>query len=104
MLYIEARTRHPGLGLGVAVATICLSYVALFWGVLDCQTENTTHTPAACTLVPGPGSSSGFLVPAFLSLWIFLFSLTPLSPRALVVLGGLVVTFYVGLLLSLFVT
>jgi hypothetical protein len=43
-------------------------------------------------------------VPAFLSLAIFLFSLTPLPPRALVVLGALVAAFYVGWLLSIMAT
>jgi hypothetical protein len=44
------------------------------------------------------------LVPAFLSFAIFLFSLTPLPPRVLVVLGGLVVGFYVAWFISVAVT
>jgi hypothetical protein len=102
-LYIEARRRHPGLGLGVALATLFLSYVALFWGELGCKAENSTHTPSTCSLVPRYPSVFPF-VPAFLSLAIFLFSLTPLPPRALVVVGGLVTTFYVGWFLSLMMT
>ena len=102
-LPIEARRRHPGLGLGVALATLCVSYVALFWGGLGCNAENTTHTPATCSLIPRYPSVFPF-VPAFLSLAIFLFSFTPVPPRVLVVSGGLVATFYVGWLLSLMLT
>jgi hypothetical protein len=102
-LHIEGRRRHPGLGLGVALATLCLSYVALFWGQVGCNAENSTHTPATCSLIPRGPSVFPF-VPAFLSLAIFLFSLTPLPPRVLVVGGGLVATFYVGWLLSLMMT
>jgi hypothetical protein len=102
-LDIEAARRHPGLGLGVALATLFLSYIALFWGKLGCNAENSTHTAATCSLIPRYPSVFPF-VPAFLSLAIFLFSLTPLPPKALVVLGGLVSTFYLGWLLSLMVT
>ena len=79
-----------------------MSYLALIWGGLGCNAENT-HTPATCSLIPRYPSVFPF-VPAFLSLTIFLFSLTPLPPRVLAVLGGLVATFYVGLLLSLMMT
>jgi len=87
----------------VALATLFLSYFALVWGGLGCNAENTTHTPATCSLIPRYPSVFPF-VPAFLSLAIFLFSLTPLPPRLLVVLGGLVAAFYVGWLLSVAVT
>jgi hypothetical protein len=87
----------------VALATLCLSYVALFWAALGCNAENTSRTPATCSLIPRYPSVFPF-VPAFLSLAIFLFGLTPLPPRVLVVLGGLVVAFYVGWLLSVMVT
>lgn len=87
----------------MAVTTLCVSYVALFWGGLGCNAENTTHTPATCSLIPRYPSVFPF-VPAFLSLAIFLFSLTPLPPRALVVLGALVAAFYVGWLLSIMAT
>jgi len=79
----------------VALATLFLSYVALIWGGLGCNAENTAHTPATCSLIPRDPSVFPF-VPAFLSLAIFLFSLTPLPPRVLVGLGGLVATFYVA--------
>jgi len=102
-LHIEARRRHPGLGLGVAIATLFLSYVALFWGALGCNAENTIHTPATCTLIPHYPSVFPF-IPAFLSLAIFLFSFTPLPPKVLKALGGLVAAFYVGWLLSVMVT
>jgi hypothetical protein len=91
------------VGLGVALATLFLSYVALFWGGLGCNAENTSHTPATCTLIPRYPSVFPF-VPAYLSLAIFLFGLTPLPARVLVILGGLVATFYVGWLISVALT
>jgi hypothetical protein len=101
---MEQRRRQPGVGIGVALATLFLSYVALFWGEgLGCNAENTSHTPATCTLIPRHPSVFPF-IPVYLSLAIFLFSLTPLPSRVLVVLGGLVATFYVGWLISVTVT
>lgn len=87
----------------MALATLFVSYVALFWGGLGCNAENTPHTPATCSLIPRYPSVFPFL-PAFLSLAIFLTSLTPLPPRVLAALGGLVATFYVGWLVSVAVT
>jgi hypothetical protein len=59
------------------------------------------------TVTASPSASASSLalsvfpfVPAYLSLAIFLFSLTTLPPRVFVALGGLVAAFYVGWLIS----
>ena len=87
----------------MALATLFLSYAALVFGGLGCNEENTTHTPSTCALIPRDPSVFPF-VPAYLSLAIFLFSLTPVPPRVLKVLGGLVAAFYVGWTLFVMVT
>ena len=70
---------------------------------MGCNAENTTDTPATCALIPRYPSVFPF-VPAFLSPAIFLFGFTPLPRKVLVVVGGLVVAFYVAWLFSLAVT
>lgn len=79
-LRIEGRRRYPALGLGVGLATLFLCYVAFFFGQTRCDAEHNPHHPATCTL---DGNQPTVLMPvaAFLSLAIFLFSLTTLSSR-----------------------
>ena len=90
------------MGLGVGLATLLLCYVAFFFGQTRCDAENT-HYPATCTL---NGNQPTVLVPvaAFLSLAIFLFSLTAIPPRLLVVLAALVTALYVAWAFSVWVT
>ena len=94
-LRIEGRRRHLALGLGVGLATLFLCYVAFFFGQTRCDAEHNPHHPATCTL---DGNQPTVLMPvaAFLSLAIFLFSLTTLPPKVLVLLAGLVGALYVG--------
>lgn len=94
-LPIDGRRWHPALGLGVALATLCLSSVAFFFGLAGCRAENDPHHPAACAPSDHHPGALMFLA-AFLSLAIFLFGLTSLRPRVLKVLGGSVVACYVG--------
>ena len=83
------------LGLGVALATLCLCCVAFFFVLAGCRAENDPHHPTACTPSDHhPGAS--IFVAAFVSLAIFLFSLTSIPPRVLKALGGLIVACYVG--------
>jgi hypothetical protein len=83
--------------------TLCLSSVAFFFGLAGCRKENDPHYPATCA--PGDHHPDAFMfVAAFFSLAIFLFSLTPLPPRVLKVLGGLVTACYVGWAFSVAVT
>ena len=85
------------------MATLFLCYVAFFFGQTRCDAENNPHHPATCTL---NGSQPTVLVPvaAFLSLAIFLFSLTALPRKVLVAFAGLVGVLYVGWAFSVWVT
>jgi hypothetical protein len=83
------------LGLGVALATLCVCSVAFFFGLAGCRAENNPHHPAACT--PSDHHPGAFMfVAGFVSLGIFLFSLTSVPPRVTKALGGLVAACYVG--------
>jgi len=98
--HIDRRRWHPALGLGVALATLCLCTVAFFSGLAGCRAENDPHHPTTCT--PSDQHPGAFMfVAAFMSLAIFLFSLTSLPPRILKVLGGLVAACYVGWAISI---
>jgi hypothetical protein len=90
------------LGLGVGLATLFLCYVAFFFGQTRCDAENNPHHPATCTL---NGNQPTVLVPvaAYVSLAIFLFSLTPLPPKVMVALAGVVTSLYVVWALSVWV-
>jgi hypothetical protein len=100
---MDGRRWHPALGLGVAVATLCLCFVGFFFGLAGCRAENDPHHPATC--MPSDRHPGVFIfVAASISLAIFLFSLTSLPPRILKVLGGLVAACYVGWALSVAVT
>lgn len=91
------------MGLRIALATLCLCSVAFFFGLAGCRAENDPHHPATCT--PSDSHPGAFMfVAAFLSLAIFLFSLTSLPPRVLKVLGGLVTACYVSWAVSVAVT
>ena len=71
------------------MATLCGCSVAFFFGLAGCRAENQTHHPATCT--PSDHHPGAFMfVAAFMSLAIFLFSLTSISPRVLKVFGALV--------------
>jgi len=87
----------------VGFATLCLCYVAFFFGETRCDAENSPHRPAACTL---NGNQPTVLVPvaAFLSLAIFLFSLTALPPRILVVFAGLISALHTSWAFSVWLT
>jgi hypothetical protein len=102
-LHIDGRRWHPALGLGLGLVTLCLCYVAFFLGLARCRAENNPHHPATCTPSDNHPGVFGF-VAAFLSLAIFLFSLTALPPKVLVVLAGLVIAAYVAWGLSVWVT
>ena len=85
------------------MATLCLCSVAFFFGLAGCRAENEPHHPATCT--PSDQHPGALMfVAAFISLAIFLFSLTSLPPRVLKALGGLVTACYVGWALSVAVT
>jgi hypothetical protein len=85
------------------LATLSLCSVSLFFVLAGCRAENDPHHPATCT--PSDHHPGAFMfVAAFMSLAIFLFSLTHLPPKVLVVLGGLVTAFYVGWAFSVAVT
>jgi hypothetical protein len=100
---IDARRWHPALGLGVAVATLTVCSGAFFFGLAGCRAENTAHHPAACT--PGDNHPGAFVfLAAFMSLAIFLFSLTSLPPKVLKAVGGLVTVVYVGWAVSVAVS
>lgn len=102
-LQIDGRRWHPGLGLGVALATLFLCSIAFFFGLAGCRAENQSHHPATCA--PSDNHPGAFMfIAAFMSLAIFLFSLTSLPPRVLKVLGGLVAACYVGWALSVALT
>ena len=81
------------------MVTLSLCSVAFFFGLTGCRAENDPHHPAACT--PSDDHPGAFMfVAAFMSLAIFLFSLTALPPRTLKVFGGLVAACYIGWALS----
>jgi hypothetical protein len=111
-MHIDGRRWHPALGLGVALATLSLCSVAFFIGLAGCRAENKPHHPATCT--PSDDHPGAFMfVAAFMSLAIFLFSLTFVLPGsssgargvlALKALGGLVAVFYVGWAISVAVS
>lgn len=94
-MHIDGRRWHPAVGLGVALATLCVSTVAFFFGLAGCRAENNPHHPATCA--PSDNHPGAFMfIAAFTSLAIFLFSLTSLPPRLVKALGGLVSIVYVG--------
>lgn len=85
------------------MATLLLCSVAFFFGLAGCRAENQSHHPATCT--PSDHHPGAFMfVAAFMSLAIFLFSLTSLPSRVLIALGGLVTACYVGWAFSVGVT
>jgi hypothetical protein len=85
------------------LATLSLCSAAFFIGLAGCRAENDPHHPATCT--PSDGHPGAFMfVAAFMSLAIFLFSLTSLPPRVIKALGGLVTVFYVGWAVSVAVS
>lgn len=85
------------------MATLCLCFVAFFFGLAGCRAENDPHHPATCT--PSDHHPGAFMfVAAFMSLAIFLFSLTSLPPRVFKVVGGLVAACYVGWAVSVALT
>ena len=102
-LHIDGGRRHPALGLGVGFATLVLCYVAFFFGQTRCDAENNPHDPATCTL---SGNQPTVLVPvaAFLSLAIFLFSLTAIPPKLLVAFSAVVTALYIGWAFFVWVT
>jgi hypothetical protein len=86
------------------VVTLGLCYLAFFFGQTRCDAENTEsipNHPATCTL---SDHQPILRVAVYLSLAIFLCSLTRLPQRALVALGGLVTLAYVGWAISVWVT
>jgi hypothetical protein len=77
------------------LATLFLCSVAFFFGLAGCRAENNPHHSETCT--PSDNHPSAFMfVAAFISLAIFLFSLTSLPPRVLKAVGGVVCVVYVG--------
>lgn len=102
-MHIDGRRWHPALGLGVALATLSLCSVAFFIGLAGCRAENNPHHPATCT--PSDDHPGAFMfVAAFMSLAIFLFSLTSVTPRVLKGFGGLVTVLYVAWAVSVAVS
>ena len=87
----------------MGLLTLCLCYVAFFFGLARCRAENNPHHPATCTPSDHHPGVLGF-VAAYLSLAIFLFSLTSVPPKVLKGLAGLVAAGYLGWALSVWVT
>ena len=83
--------------------TLLVCSVAFLIGLAGCRAENNPHHPATCT--PSDDHPGAFMsVAAFMSLAIFLFSLTSFPPKVLKALGGVVTVVYIGWAVSVAVS